>query len=293
MSLLSNNSIILFAGEGYTIGQVLGYLNELWRFDTLANDWYFLEGNETTDVYGVTSTSGNGYPGSRDSHTFSTLSNNSIILFAGNGYAINDNSGELNELWRYDTHLCPCTNGYCDPSNETNCVCDSDYFGQNCDYKCTCDQGKCDNGTFGTGLCSNCDPNYFGSNCNETCTCDQGVCDGVNGIGLCSSCNPNYFGPNCNETCSCVTGICDDGINGTGICVTQSSSSSSENPSSSSSENPSSSSSGNTPTSKTTTSTSNPSSKPATTTKHVNTESSNISKLLPTILIFLFIFINT
>jgi len=250
MSLLSNNSIILFAGEGYTIGVVFGYLNELWRFDTPANDWYFVEGNETIDVYGVTSTSGNGYPGSRYSHTFSTLSNNSIILFAGNGYAINDNSGPLNELWRYDTHLCPCTNGYCDPSNETNCVCDSDYFGQNCEYKCTCDNGKCDNGTFGTGLCSNCDP--------------------------------NYFGPNCNETCSCVTGICDDGINGTGICVTQSSSSSSESPSSSSS--------GNTPTSSTSSKSSITSSKPATTTEHVNTEKSNISKLLPTIFIFIFFF---
>jgi len=233
MSLLSNNSIILFAGLGVII-TTPGFLNDLWRFDPLANDWYFIEGNQTLDVDGVTS-SGNAYPGSRYSHTISTLSNNSIILFGGQGYT-SEKEGILNELWRYDTNYCLCTNGYCDPSNETNCICDFDYFGTFCDSKCTCVNGKCNNGTLGTGLCS--------------------------------SCNPNYYGPNCSENCTCVQGLCDDGINGTGVCVTPSSSSSSGSISS-----------GNVPTSKTT----SPS-----TTKHINTESSNNSKLLPTIFIFFF-----
>jgi len=252
MSLLSNNSIFLFAGYGYS-STSQGVLNDLWRYDPLSNDWYFLEGSTTTlSVPNFISSSGNGYPGSRYTQSISTLSNNSIIIFGGEGF-----NGILNELWIYNTD-CPCRYGYCDPSNKTNCICDSGYFGYICEYNCTCVNGACD----------------------EDAT-------------ECSSCDPNYFGPNCNE-CSCVTGICDDGINGTGICVTQSSinssenpsSSSSENPSSSSSENPSSSSSGNAPTSKTTTT----SSKSSTTTEHINTEASNISKLLPTILIFIFFF---
>jgi len=186
MSLLSNNSIILFAGYGYFTSTDSGYLNDLWRFDPLSNNWYFLEGNTTSSVPSLISSSGNGYPESRLQHTISTLSNNSIILFGGNGNNGSEfDATSLNDLWIYNTD-CTCTNGYCDPSNKTNCICDSGYVGDNCEYKCTCVNGKCDDN--GTGFCSSCDPNYFGPNCNGTCTCVKGVCDeGINGTGICDS----------------------------------------------------------------------------------------------------------
>jgi len=52
-----------------------------------------VKGNTTTDANGFYSISGNGYPGSRYSHSSSTISNDSIIIFGGEGYANNSNAG--------------------------------------------------------------------------------------------------------------------------------------------------------------------------------------------------------
>jgi len=301
--VLKNDSVMLFGGFisfNFIDGAVIA--NDMWRFDPLINVWTLLFGNYT-QVPGIYTPGG--YPGSRYSQAMILLENDSMIIFGGYGTDVNNGLGQLNDLWRYDllTNLWTFIIG--DNVSSLNNEMLDDYGrgipsgnqGPNTFILLSNQSillyGGFGSDDFGVGqgtsiplkriwilkICycpqqgcllnvSNVIPNHYGVNC-DTCVCVNGTCvDGINGTGLCSSCDPNYFGPNCNET--------------------PSSSSSSENPSSSSSESPSSSSessSGNAPTS----STSNKSlTKPATTTEHVNTEKSNISKLLPTIFIFIF-----
>jgi len=54
----------------------------------------------TLNVFGVYSSGG--YPGSVYTARFSLLSNDSIILYGGQGYALNQ-IGMLNDVWRYDS----------------------------------------------------------------------------------------------------------------------------------------------------------------------------------------------
>jgi len=48
--------------------------------------------------------------------------------------------------------------------------CSTGEFGSDCST-CTCINGVCDNGEFGTGKCSSCNTNYAGSNCDILCNC--------------------------------------------------------------------------------------------------------------------------
>jgi len=85
-TLLSNDSLILFGGYGNSFSGYSGLLNELWRFDSIDNTWWFINGNSSInipeDIY---------YPGSRKSQSLSTLFNGSIILFGGEGIEGNFN----------------------------------------------------------------------------------------------------------------------------------------------------------------------------------------------------------
>jgi len=240
---------------GYAIDSTIGDNNELWRFDSLVNQWYFISGNTTKNVYGIYSTTGNGYIGARDSHTMSVLLNNSVIIFGGTGF-ISIGNGYLNDIWRINL----------------------------CHY---CEYGNCMSENFETGYCSLCDFDYFGPSCNESCLCVNGTCSyGVNGTGLCLNCEVNYFGPYCNQLCSCP-GACSDGIDGDGSCFdstnTPTSSaasnptgSSSNSPTGSSSNNPTSSSASNPTDSSSNSPTSSQTSKSPSTSSKVNTESSQV-----------------
>jgi len=234
--VLANDSIFLFGGIGYA--DILGNLNDLWRYDLLGNQWFFINGNQTSNVETVYSTLGDGYPGGRYYVSMSLLSNNSIILFAGG-----TNSGSFNDMWRFD----PLSNEW--------------YFVEGF--------------TFVFSSVSELENGYpVARDKHSISTLSDNSIILFGGDGIVYNLNDLWIYPTESPSSSSSESP---------------SSSSSESPSSSSSENPSSISSSNTPTSTTTTtsvSTSSTSSKssakPTTTTKHVNTESSNITKLLPT-----------
>jgi len=99
---LSNDSLVLFGGYSTS-----NNLNELWRFDPLENEWYFMKGNESTSGLAFYSTTGNGIIGAKYGHSAVKISNESIFVFGGDGNN-NLNAGYLNELWRYD----PLTNSW-------------------------------------------------------------------------------------------------------------------------------------------------------------------------------------
>jgi len=239
-TVVIDNTLIIFGGYGYSIG-ILSITdnNEMWSFDSIVNQWDFMSGNMSVNPIGLYSKTGNGYIGSRDSHSMSLLVNNSVIIVGGNGY-ISKGIGYLNDMWRINLcHLC--------------------------------EYGTCWSNNFDTGYCSFCEVDYYGLSCNESCQCVNGTCsNGVGGTGLCLTCEVNYFGTDCNQLCSCP-GACFDGIDGDGSCYN-----STDSPTSSSASNPTSSSASNPTGSSSNSPTSSQTSKSPSTSSKVNTESSQV-----------------
>ncbi len=100
----TNNYLWLFGGFGYT-NNSFGFLNTLWKFNTVTNEWTWVKGDKTIDKKGVYGTKGvehtNNKPGARyGSQTWIDESGN-MWLFGGYGYDEN-NFGMLNDLWKYN-----------------------------------------------------------------------------------------------------------------------------------------------------------------------------------------------
>lgn len=99
----------LFGGVGYlsagTSSQFY-FLNDLWKFSLLTNQWVWISGDSLgihPGIYGtknVPSITNN--PGGRFSYMKWLDSDGALLLFGGTGYAATD-FGKLNDMWRYDT----------------------------------------------------------------------------------------------------------------------------------------------------------------------------------------------
>jgi len=73
-------------------------LNDLWRYDPQANNGYFVNGKNIECIWCLFIWWISWIYTAR----FSLLSNDSIILYGGQGYALNQ-IGMLNDVWRYDS----------------------------------------------------------------------------------------------------------------------------------------------------------------------------------------------
>jgi len=99
-----SNNLWLFGGYGKGKSQT-GKLNDLWQYNISSNQWTWISGDSTVDNYGNYGNLGNGdgstKPGSRNtSHAFYEDAGY-LWLMGGSGYA-KSNSGNLNDLWKYD-----------------------------------------------------------------------------------------------------------------------------------------------------------------------------------------------
>jgi len=101
-AVLLNESLIAFGGIGFNASNVTGYLNDLWRYEPLSNQWFFINGNKTLNV--LSSYSETLMPGGRGGYSMVTLANNTVLLFGGVGTFIATN-GYTNEMWLYDPSL--------------------------------------------------------------------------------------------------------------------------------------------------------------------------------------------
>lgn len=101
----SAGNLWLFGGVGYDSVGDWGDLNDLWRYDTNGN-WTWMSGSDTVDQagsYGVQAVPDPAnVPGARDGSIAWTDSAGNLWLFGGWGYDSAGNSGNLNDLWRYD-----------------------------------------------------------------------------------------------------------------------------------------------------------------------------------------------
>jgi len=120
----------LFGGFGFDSQGNQGYLNDLWKFDSAANQWEWVSGSSNLGgmlgqpgVYGsLGSPTPGSVPGGRDSAATWTDKNGSLWLYGGNGFDTARN-GLLADLWEFDLSLdqwvwmggstTACAGGYC------------------------------------------------------------------------------------------------------------------------------------------------------------------------------------
>jgi hypothetical protein len=98
----------LFGGFGYDELGNLGYLSDLWKYNTSTNEWTWIKGDNTRYQYGVYGTQGTAdaanKPGSRQYGTGWTDASGNFWLLGGQGYDGNSFSGSLDDMWKYDPY---------------------------------------------------------------------------------------------------------------------------------------------------------------------------------------------
>ena len=103
----ANGGLWLFGGRGPDAEGHWGDLNDLWRFDTVTNNWTWASGSESFCQSGVYGTKGvaalENAPGARTSAVTWIDSSGKLWLFGGFGWdSIGEIPGPLNDLWRFD-----------------------------------------------------------------------------------------------------------------------------------------------------------------------------------------------
>lgn len=105
-----SGNLWLFGGIGIPENGNYGYLNDLWKYNPLTNQWTWVNGDKTAGSYGVYGTQGtasvNNKPGARAASVSWTDNSGNFWLFGGDGFVESGNLNQLNDLWKYD----PLTN---------------------------------------------------------------------------------------------------------------------------------------------------------------------------------------
>ena len=99
-----NGNLWLFGGFGNDATEPTN-LNDLWEFNPTSKQWTWMSGSDMGTAVGAYGTLGvaaaSNVPGSRGDAVGWTDSNNNLWLFGGDGYDVNGNGAELNDLWRW------------------------------------------------------------------------------------------------------------------------------------------------------------------------------------------------
>lgn len=94
----------MFGGNGYN-ASASGYLNDLWKYEPMSNEWTWMSGGSATNIYGTYGTSGvpsiSNIPGSRSESISWIDASGKFWLFGGIGYSSSGSVGYLNDLWNY------------------------------------------------------------------------------------------------------------------------------------------------------------------------------------------------
>lgn len=106
----ASGNLWLFGGEGYSTNSTLGWLNDLWKYDPIINQWTWIRGSNSLNTNGIYGTLGvassSNEPGAREFPACWTDASGNFWMFGGDGFSSNSTFGRLGDLWRYN----PTTN---------------------------------------------------------------------------------------------------------------------------------------------------------------------------------------
>ncbi len=98
--------LYFFGGYGKGGGNTLAYLNDLWRFDLVSNNWTYIKGstaNNQPGTYGtIAVSSATNKPGAREYPLTWVDSNLDFWILGGWGYANSNTFGLLSDLWKFN-----------------------------------------------------------------------------------------------------------------------------------------------------------------------------------------------
>jgi N-acetylneuraminic acid mutarotase len=103
----SQGKLWLFGGWGLDSANIQGYLNDLWNYDLVTQDWTWVSGSDTGNqagIYGIKGTADPlNIPGARDGAVSWIDSQGKLWLFGGSiGLYPGMENESLNDLWSYD-----------------------------------------------------------------------------------------------------------------------------------------------------------------------------------------------
>ncbi len=101
----ASGNLWLFGGLGFDSDNLLGDLNDLWKYDIQTGFWTWVGGSNLKNVPGTYGTLGtpapSNIPGARERSISWADTSGNLWLFGGNGYDSASNEGFLNDLWKY------------------------------------------------------------------------------------------------------------------------------------------------------------------------------------------------
>lgn len=101
----SAGNLWLFGGAGYDSAGSNGYLNDLWMYEISTGKWTWVSGSNLISQFGTYGTQGvasaSNVPGARYFGAGWIDSSGNFWIFGGDGQAAS-NTGNLNDLWKYD-----------------------------------------------------------------------------------------------------------------------------------------------------------------------------------------------
>lgn len=104
----ASGKLWLFGGDGYAAVSN-GYLNDLWKYDPVTNEWIWTKGDNSVGVPAVYGTKTNpspaNKPGARNSAVSWTDPGGNLWLFGGQGMGTGGYMGALNDLWRLGNNV--------------------------------------------------------------------------------------------------------------------------------------------------------------------------------------------
>ena len=91
----------MFGGFGYDSIGIFGDLNDLWEYSLASGEWTWKSGCNLSWCVDGFGGFGQTAPGARDSAVAWTDGSGNFWLFGGSGVDTHDNTGTLNDLWKY------------------------------------------------------------------------------------------------------------------------------------------------------------------------------------------------
>ncbi len=110
----ATGNLYLFGGLGFAAVGGLGYMNDVFKYNPVINEWTWVKGPNFSGQYGSYGTlqipAPTNHPGGRNYTTYWTDLSNNFWLWGGFGFPVVGAPGNMNELWKFVPACAPNNN---------------------------------------------------------------------------------------------------------------------------------------------------------------------------------------